>query len=175
MSSLQRTPPQTVNNASNKRLKRDDDDTDISLNSAMDMLLSQFRETKEMIDDFRKDINCKIDAVKTELEGRLSLMSQEICSIKSDCAARFSNNDVALCMLSERVDQLSYTVGNLENRSELIVSGIPFMNGENLRELFTAMCKQLGVDNDVYSAVDVRRMKTKDALRDGKDCLTLST
>lgn len=137
----------------------------------MDMLMSQFRETKEMIDDFRKDVNNKIDAVKAELEGKLNLVSQEISSLKSECAAKFSSNDVAVCTLNERVDTLSHTIGNLQNVSDLIISGVPFMNGENLRELFNAMCKQLGFNDDLYPLVDIRRMKAKAALKEGNECL----
>lgn len=173
MSSLQRTPPQMINNTSNKRLKRDEDDTDITLSSAVNMLMNQFRETRESIDDLRKDINNKIDVVKSELESKLQLMSQEICSIKSQSEVKFSNSDTALSTLSDRVDQLSHSIGNLQNRNELIISGIPFIIGENLHELFTAMCKQLGVHDDVCPAVDIRRMKTKDAQRDGDKCLVV--
>lgn len=172
MSNLQRTPPRTVNNAPNKRLKRDEEgDTDITLNSAVNMLMSQFRETREMIDDFRKDINNKIDAVKTELEGKLNLVTQEIGSFKLECAAKFGSNDVALSTMHERVDQLSHTIGNLQNRSELIISGIPFSSEEKLSEFFVAMCRQLGFDGDAYPAVDVRRMKARATLKDGDECL----
>lgn len=172
MSNLQRTPTRT-GSATNKRLKRDEDDADISLESAVNMLMSQFRETKEMIDDFRKDVNNQINAVKVELQGQLNVVSQEISSLKSECAAKFSSSDVVLCTLNERVDQISHTVGNLQNRSELIISGVPFMTGENLHDLFNAMCKQLGFNDDAYPLVDIRRMKAKAALKDGNECLII--
>lgn len=151
MSNLQKTPPRTVNNAPNKRLKRDEEgDTDITLNSAVNMLMSQFRETREMIDDFRKDINNKIDAVKTELEGKLNLVTQEIGSFKLERAAKFGSNDVALSTMHERVDQLSHTIGNLQNRSELIISGVREPRKRELRDYARHLLLKRNIVNSSY-------------------------
>lgn len=169
MSSLKRTPP-TVNTPSNKRLRKDEVSADITLDDAVKLLMSQFSETKVMIDELRTDINNKIEAVKTELESKLDLVSQDINMLKSECATKFENNDVAVSSLNERVDMMTHSIENLQNRSELIVSGIPFMSGENLNAYFNAICKQLGFCDDSNPLVDIRRMKSK-ALKDGTESL----
>lgn len=172
MSSLKRTPPQTVNNSSNKRFRKDEVSADITLDDAVKLLMSQFSETKVMIDELRTDINKKIEAVKTELENKLDLVSQDINTLKSECAAKFESTDVAVNSLNERVDTMSQSIHNMQNRSELIFSCIPFMSGENLNAYFNAICKQLGFGDDSSPLVDIRRMKSK-VLKDGSESLIM--
>lgn len=63
-------------------------------------------------------------------------------------------------------------MGNLANRDELIISGIPFLQGEDLLKHFKAICKQLGLDERLSSMVDVKRLKAG-TLSDGDNGLVL--
>lgn len=122
-------------------------------------MMGQFSETKTMIDELRSDINNKINAVKLELEGKLDVVSSDIHSLKAECAAKFQTNDAALNAINERVDQISQTVRNLGNRNELIIAGIPFMDGENLRAYFMVICAQPELGEALIPSIDIRRMK----------------
>lgn len=147
-------------------------DSGLSLDSAVQLLMKQFTETKGMIDVLRKDLQSKIDAVSSELNGRLDAVSQDINTLRSECATKFNANDVAVNALNERVDQISLAVDNLENRNDLIISGIPFMSGEDLCSHFRAICNQLEVGESVGPLVNVRRMKSG-TLKDGDESLVV--
>lgn len=163
MSNLSRTPPRTtqpvVNNASNHSHKRraaeqgwvadNEPEEKLSLESAVKMLITEFRQTNLKIDN----LNEKIDDMKNEL----ATVSCDIQALKGECAEKFRATDAALHSVNKRVDHLQQTVGSLENRSELTIRGIPFMNGENLNAYFEAICKQLSVRE---STAHIRRLKT---------------
>ena len=61
---------------------------------------------------------------------------------------------------------MSQTVGALQNRNELIVSGVPFRVGGNLNEVLRHIGKHLGVSDNINA--EPRRMKSSSNLdRDG--------
>ena len=170
MANLMRTPPACDSKntpQANKRLRTDpprehtvppssdDDVNQTTLNRMFDMMMVQFTETKHLIDTVRdelSDINGKIDAVKTELQG-------DIKSFKDECAAKFQHHDTALDSLKLRINSVTQNIGTLENRNELVISGIPFQNDENLGTIFNSICKHLAilVPN---TPIGKRRMRT---------------
>lgn len=139
--SLSHTPPSSINiNSATKRPRTTVENTvgdsdSITLDSAVQMLMRQFKETKTMIDEMRSEINSKIEAVKTDLQDKLNVVSNDIHTLRSECVANFKNYDVTLNDLHGRVDGISTTVNNLENRNELIISGILYIKGEDLLTL----------------------------------------
>lgn len=175
--STKRTPPlgSKTNDVKRKRTAVEEIDANeetITLDTAVQMLMKQFTETKTLIDEMRNEINIKIDTVKTELEGKLNVVSNDIHALKTECASNFQSYDVALNGLHERVDEISSTMDNLVNRNELIISGIPYLGGEDLPALFKAACKQLGMDDRTTPSVDIRRLKAG-VMNDGDNSLVL--
>lgn len=175
MSNMQRTPPAAVATKNTpltaKRLRIDDHDRQeivsvdcgaaaananaITLDGMMQTLMQQFTETKQLIDNVRseiKEVNNKIDSVRTELKS-------DIKSVKDECTAKFQHHDAALDQLNARVDGMSQKIGALHNRNELILSGIPFRNGENLHSTLKEIGKHLAVDETITRMAQTRRMK----------------
>lgn len=144
----------------------------LTLDSAVCMLMTQFTETKSLIDEMRTELNHKIDAVKSELEGKLTAVSNDINSLKTECATKFQTNSDMINVLNIRVDEISSTMDNLGNRNELILSGIPYLRGEDLIEHFKAICMQLGMDERSVPSVDIRRLKSG-VMNDGDNSLVL--
>lgn len=177
--SMHRTPPFDSNNTANSVTKRPRNDGDIdvdsdsiTLNAAVRMLMNQFTETRKLIDEMRNEINTKIDEVKTDLEQKLTVVSNDIHTLRAECATQYQNYDTALNGLYGKVDEISATMDNLENRNELIISGIPFLKGEDLLAYFTAVWKWLGIDERMKPSVDIRRLKSG-AMNDGDNSLVL--
>lgn len=171
MSNLSRTPPRAAqpvaSNASGHSHKRRageqcwaaevESDEKLSLESAVKMLISEFRQTNLKIDN----LNGKIDEMKSEL----ATVSSDILALKGECAEKFRVTDAALHSVNKRVDHLQDAFGSMENRSELTIRGIPFTKGENLSAYFSAICKQLTVKE---SSTHIRRLKsTKRAESEG--------
>ena len=177
MANLLRTPPAAgeINKntpSTNKRQRVDDlsgsaekdvNENSITLEGMMKTMMQQFTETKLLMNTMRseindvrsdiRDVNSKIDSVRTELKT-------DIKSVKDECAAKFQRYDAALDSLNEKVDRVSQTVGALENRNELIISGIPFQTGENLSAMLKQIGKHLVVNEPTTSLMEPRRTKS---------------
>lgn len=144
----------------------------MTLEDAVEMLLGQFKETHVKIDDLRSDINLKIDTVKAELDKKLEAVSQDVNSLKEDCARKFQQSEEVANSIGVRMERITQSIGNLENRNELILSGIPFITGENLYGYFDVLCKLLELRGPVQPVVDMRRISSG-KLDDGRDSIVL--
>lgn len=144
-----------------------------TLEAAVEMLMLQFAQTRMIIKNFREDINNQINSIKINLDRKLTALQQDVHSLKTDYAVKFSNQDATLSQLNERVDQIMHTAAALENRNELIISGIPYVSGENLDTHFEAMCRTLELSECSSSSplVNSRRIKTGQNESDSLICL----
>ncbi|KAL1396538.1 hypothetical protein pipiens_002661, partial [Culex pipiens pipiens] len=138
-----------------------DDGVSAKLDAAVKMFMEQFTETKTMIHEMRTDLNKKIETIKTDLEGKLEAVSKDITSLRSDCATKFLQTDANVDALNDRLDGVSHAIDSLERCDDLIVSGVPFVEGEDLPAYFTAMLKHVGLDGSVPPSVDIRRLYSR--------------
>lgn len=127
----------------------------LTLEDVMKVINSKFAQTFARIDS----INGKLDTVKAELDQKLDAVSRDFSSFKANCEKRFKHTDDALVALDSRIDVLSQEIGGLENHNELVVSGIPFIQGENLGSYFAALWKHVGLREHPAPLVDVRRLR----------------
>lgn len=118
----------------------------------------QFKLTKERIEAVNTAISEMIESVKAELDEKLSSVSRDIASFKEEYSKKFIENEGALNALDERVNGITQEIGGLENRNELVVSGIPYQLGENLANYFHSMCKEVGLDETLTPTIDIRRL-----------------
>lgn len=121
----------------------------------MEQINSQFAKTFDRIDT----INNKLDTVKAELDEKLDSVSRDFTSFKAECAEKFKTTDNALREMESRIEGISQEIGGIENRNELIVSGVPHISGENVEVYFKAMWKQVGLPENPAPLVDVRRLR----------------
>lgn len=126
----------------------------------MEAMNHHFAQTRARIEEINVNISGKIDTVRAELDGKLEAVLHDINSFKADCSSKLNSHEEALCVLNERVDEISHTIGGLDNRNELIVSGIPYLQDENLRSYFNAMWKHVGLPEIITPSVDVRRLRS---------------
>lgn len=175
--SLPRTPPLASATKTNysKRVRSDDehetdcDDTpqNLTLEVVLQAMNKQFEKTLTRMEEINTNISGKIDAVKAELDGKLEAVMHDINKFKADCTLNLKSNEDALCSLSGRVGEISQEIDTLENRNELIVSGIPYLKNENLKLYFKAMWKQIGLEEDCNPLVDLRRLGRQGTQGDG--------
>lgn len=136
-----------------------------TLDGMMKTIMQQFSETRKLIETMRSEVGEKIDAVKAELKS-------DIQSVKDECAAKFQSNEAAMEVLNKRVDSVHQKIGALENRNELIISGIPFQNGENLNATIKIIGKQLAVREATTQMAEARRMMNRNQ-KDGDSLIVV--
>uniref|UniRef100_A0A8D8B4S1 (northern house mosquito) hypothetical protein n=1 Tax=Culex pipiens TaxID=7175 RepID=A0A8D8B4S1_CULPI len=148
-----------------KRGRSDDDSDDgtrqpMTLADLLAAMTEQFKLTQERIQAVNTSITEKIDSVKTELNDKLCAVSRDIANFKEECAVKFAVNNGAIRTLNERVDEVRQEIGAIENRNELIVSGVPYLPNENLADYFKAMWDKVGLNETPLPTVDIRRLNS---------------
>lgn len=129
------------------------------MNEHLAKTLQRIDSVKSEIEGKIDNISGKIDNVKAELEGKIESVSRDVNSFKAECASMYRSNEDAIRTLDDRVDGISEEIGSLANRNDLIVSGIPYIENENLNSYFAAMWNYVGLPTDIIPAVDIRRLK----------------
>uniref|UniRef100_A0A8D8A7B2 (northern house mosquito) hypothetical protein n=1 Tax=Culex pipiens TaxID=7175 RepID=A0A8D8A7B2_CULPI len=132
----------------------------MTLDYLLTVMTEQFKLTQERIEAVSTTISEKIDSVKAELDDKLSSVSREIASFKEECGAKFLANEGALNALDERVNGITLEIGGIEKRNELVISGIPYLPGENLANYFQTMWKHVGLNEAHTPTVDIRRLNS---------------
>lgn len=136
-----------------------------TLDSAVEMLLKRFDETNQKIDSSRDELNSKLDSIKKDLQKQIMLVEQDLSTLRTTCDAEHKS-------LHSRVDHAAETVQRLENRTELIVAGIPYLANENLRSYLLSISNAIGFDNDKVSHIYCKRLRSVN-LSDGNECFIL--
>ncbi|KAL1375226.1 hypothetical protein pipiens_017617 [Culex pipiens pipiens] len=133
-------------------------DNSMTLDIAVRMLMMQFTEMKLMLETFRTDFNRKIDTIKSELQGKVSVLQSDITTLKAEYEGKFVNQDATLGQINHRVDHLYLNIGALENQKELIISGVPFVSDEDPDALFAMICRQLECSEGEELLTSTRRI-----------------
>lgn len=98
---------------------------------------------EEKLDDFKLSIDgleAKFESLQKEIEGKVGSIKEAVVVVQAD-----------LSQTSEKVDRL-------EKLNELILSGIPFLENENLAEMFQAVAAYLGYGPQHLPLVDLKRL-----------------
>lgn len=133
----------------------------MTLDLAVRMLMMQFSEMKLMLETFRNDFNLKIDTIKSEFQGKVGDLQQEITVLKANYEGKFITHDATVDQLSQRLHHLNLNIGALENQKELIISGVPFEKDEDPDVLFAMICRQLECSVEDEQVASTRRIYVK--------------
>lgn len=106
------------------------------------------------------------DVMKSQIQRLGDTLSQRMDSMKADLAADIESlrdeNKKALKEFASTIDEIkSDTTQALDTgkrQNDLIVSGVPFVRGENLTAYFHEWCRSLGYSENSYPLVDIRRL-----------------
>lgn len=127
------------------------DETDIN-NDEMTISQLAHRISKELESaktEITKQINDGMLTVKTELKAELD-------TIRLQLEQSINEISTSVCQNKETIRSTTEALTRSFNVSDLIVSGVPYMRGENLLDYFATWCKSLGYTN--IPLVDARRL-----------------
>lgn len=143
----------------------------MTLDIAVELVMAQFSEMKSMIETLRNDFNSKIDAIKSELQEKVDVLQAEVKILKTTCEAKFIKQDAEMNQLHHTMDQLNQNISAVENRKELIISGVPFTSNEDPNALFAMICRRLEFNAGDFRQASTRRIYAR-RMKDG-DCSPL--
>lgn len=139
--------------------------TGYTLESAIDMLSKRFDETNDHIRSSKAELNSKLDSIKEDLQKQIMSVEQNLSALKISCEDEHKS-------LNSRVAHVTESVQRLENRTELIAAGIPYLTNENLQNYLQSIAEEIGFDNDKVFHIHCKRLRSGN-LSDGNDCFIL--
>lgn len=158
-----------------KRLRSNTDSNEsagLTLEIAMQMLTERFDETNKKIDSLKADLDTKLDEMKLELQTQIDEVKSDINELQDTCNTDINSIRSEIGAIDNRVESVSETVCRLENRTELIAVGIPYLANENLRDHLLCIAQAIGFDTDKLSHVQCKRLRSG-SLTNGDQCFTL--
>lgn len=131
---------------------------EMSVAELANLMTSQLSSYQRSAKDDNKKLGDKLDKLTTQMDSMKSDLSADIQKLREDC-------NKSLCELATTVEKnkanTTQALDFVTRMDDLIVSGVPFSDGENLVEYFYAWCRALGYKDNNYPLVDIRRLSSK--------------
>lgn len=146
------TAPKRLRSASISKSNGPSSASDMSVAELANLMKSQLesyrRSTKEDIKQLGQTLSSQIDKLKLDIAVDLEKLREDNKVTFNELTASIEETKVNTTHALERT-----------NRSnDLIVSGVPFVQGENLTSYYNAWCHSLGYDQNNFPLVDIRRL-----------------
>lgn len=136
----------------NSAVKSDGDMTVADLASIMQSQLASYQQTSK--EDFKK-----LGASLASLTSQLSNLRNDIAS---DMEKLREETKLTFATISTSIEKTNFETSLALDRSsrmnDLIISGIPYVVGENLLSYFHTWCKTFGYAENNFPLVDIRRL-----------------
>lgn len=136
---------------SSRKVREKDADDIASLNDL-------WMKMKVMIDQSNARIENKIESCAQDLGKRIDNIEQQLATARNECASKADE-------LSREIDSLRYDLSlasecieRTEKSHDLIFSGIPFLQSENLKEVFQKIANSLSYGNSEIPLVSLKRL-----------------
>lgn len=139
--------------------------TGYTLESVTAMLSKRFDETNQNIDSSKAELNSKLDSIKDDLQKQIRSVEQNLNALKATC-----NNEHKA--LNSRIDLATESIQRLENRTELLAAGIPYLTNEDLRNYVLQIAETIGFDSEKVFHIHCKRLRSGN-LSDGNECFIL--
>lgn len=106
----------------------------------------------------KTDIEDKIDSCKADLEKKIDGVEQKLSDLRLDCGTEINKIAGVVSDMQSDLDRTKRSVARLESSHELIVSGIPFTNDEDLLIIFQNIATTLAYTASTMPMVHVKRL-----------------
>lgn len=100
----------------------------------------------------------KIESSKTELAERITDVEGQLGKVREECSSRVDKLEETLSGVRLDLDHTTEAVHRMEKNDELIISGIPFQNNENLASIFLTISQSIGYSEDSSPFVELKRL-----------------
>lgn len=139
------------------------DDTDeMTISQLASSISEQLTNTKrEISQQLYDEVRGLKKTIKTDLEEMRSALEKSVSEL-SRCVD----------LNKESIQHNAHAISRSHLRNDLVISGVPFVQGENLREYFEKWCQALGFNNNDHPSVDIRRLH-KSVMVPGKSYMIL--
>lgn len=118
--------------------------------------IASFDELWSKIDNAIKDSNRRIETKIEDCMAKINGVEEKLAALREECSTSIKSMAVTIDEVRCELSSTNEFVGRLEKSSELIISAVPFVTDENLKNTFEDITKSLGYTS--APLVDLKRM-----------------
>lgn len=141
----------------NNTAKQSSSTKDMSVNELANLMKSQFstfqRTTRDDINALGEKLSSEMKQLREELTVDIDQLRQESKRTYDELASSIRSVETGT----------THALEVTTRTNDLIVSGVPYVQGENLPSYFNAWCSALGYTEDCLPMVDIRRLIGRNA------------
>ena len=131
--------------------------SDMTVSDLAKLMKSQFatfqRSTREDILKMGDQLTSQINQLRSDLTSDMDKLREDTSKTVGELVSSVDRTKA----------EVTQTVDRSTKRNDLIISGVPYTRGENLRNYIEAWCRSLGYVEDEMPLVDVRRISKPEA------------
>lgn len=110
------------------------------------------------IEELWSKIETKFDTFKLDLEKRIDGLENSLAAFKTECGTKIDHLADSVSEVRHDVDHANASIGRLEKARELIISGVPYLQNENLPVTFGSIATKLGYNDASVPMVSLARL-----------------
>lgn len=117
-----------------------------------------FSSSATIMEEKFNTIESKIDSCKTDLEERIGGIELKLAELRNECHSSVQNIAQTVDVMRHDLDITAEGINRLGRSQDILISGVPYIQNENLLGLFRNMANTLGYKDNQLPMVSLRRM-----------------
>lgn len=117
-----------------------------------------FSSSATIMEEKFNTIESKIDSCKTDLEERIGGIELKLAELRNECHSSVQNIAQTVDVMRHDLDITAEGINRLGRSQDILISGVPYTQNENLLGLFRNMANTLGYKDNQLPMVSLRRM-----------------
>lgn len=115
-------------------------------------------DTTMSFEELWKKIEAKFDTFKLDLDKRIDVLENSLAALKTECSTKIDRLADSVSGVRHDVDHANASIGRLEKANELVISGVPYQQNENLVATFGYIATKLGYSDTNIPMVSLSRL-----------------
>lgn len=147
---LTRSSSTSTVNAQSNSARKDDTDSVMTVNDLwikMQSLVTTITQSNERLE-------AKLDSCMDQMNNRMDALEEKFAASKSECDGHLATVSAQVDNIRSDVMQANRRLDSSGRAHELVISGVPYLQTEDLRQVFRNIASSLGYqDDDVPTAI----------------------
>lgn len=119
---------------------------------------NMFTSSATLMEQKFDKIESKIDSCKSDLEERIGGLELKLAELRNDCNSSVQHIAETVDVLRHDLDCTAEGIDRLGRSQDVLISGVPYLENENLLGLFRNVANSLGYKDNQLPMVSLRRM-----------------
>ena len=145
-------------NTVGSQAKRSREDVSKHDDEEINSLSELWTKMQSMLSSTSERIEAKIDSGNAALEMRISKVESHLSAVRDEFSGRVIKLEEEVAATRYEMDYIAEAVHRADKNRELIISGVPYLNHENLADIFCKIASCIGYSETNIPLVHLQRL-----------------